>query len=193
MLEDVTEVGLVEALSSCLLLGHVLQQRVEDLQPCVGNVPHGVFEGPDDGVQHQLELGRRDGQEGRKTVGVYSLEQVEKVGPVFWILFKVLKQTKCKKHTSTFYLKGFWSKSHKPFTCYQSSATLKTIWAGFPALFTSAEGGKTLSQVHKLAPGLVGVWHTQARQSPFVCIDCLLRPSGPKVSTSTKEIVALVT
>lgn len=77
-------------MSSCLLLGHILQQGVENLQAGVSHIPHGVFEGPYDGVQYQFELSRRDGEECRKTVGVYSLEQVEEVGPVFWILFKVL-------------------------------------------------------------------------------------------------------
>lgn len=90
-------------MSSCLLLTHILQQCVENLQAGVSHVPHGVFEGPDDGVQHQFELSRRDGQERRETVGVYSLEQVEKVGPVLWILFKVLveKQNTQKKLFAT--------------------------------------------------------------------------------------------
>lgn len=56
----------------------------------VSNVPHGVLEGPDDGVQHQFKLGRGDSQECRETVRVYSLEQVEEVGPVLWIFLKVL-------------------------------------------------------------------------------------------------------
>lgn len=34
VLEDVTEIGLVEALGSRLLLSHVLQQGVKDLQSC---------------------------------------------------------------------------------------------------------------------------------------------------------------
>lgn len=56
----------------------------------VSHVPHGVFEGPDDGVQHQFKLGWGDGEECREAVRVYSLEQVEEVGPVLWILLKVL-------------------------------------------------------------------------------------------------------
>ena len=36
MLEDVAEVGLVEALGRRLLLGHVLEQRVQDLQTWEG-------------------------------------------------------------------------------------------------------------------------------------------------------------
>lgn len=40
----------------------------------ISHVPHGVFEGPDDRVQHQFELGRRDGEECREAVRVYSLE-----------------------------------------------------------------------------------------------------------------------
>lgn len=50
-----------------------------------------MFEGPDDGVQHQFELGRRDGQEGGETVRVDRLEQVEEVGPVLGVLLKVLE------------------------------------------------------------------------------------------------------
>lgn len=34
MLQDVAEVGLVEALGGCLLLGDVLEKRVKDLQAC---------------------------------------------------------------------------------------------------------------------------------------------------------------
>lgn len=49
-----------------------------------------MFEGPDDGVQHQLELGRWDGEECGEAVRVYSLEKVEEVGPVLRVLFKVL-------------------------------------------------------------------------------------------------------
>lgn len=56
----------------------------------VGHVPHGVLEGPDDGVQHQFELGRGDGEECREAVRVDSLEQVEEVGPVLWKFLKVL-------------------------------------------------------------------------------------------------------
>lgn len=56
----------------------------------VGHVPHGVFEGPDDGVQHQFKLGRGDGEECREAVRVDGLEQVEEMGPVLWIFLKVL-------------------------------------------------------------------------------------------------------
>lgn len=34
VLQDVAEVGLVEALGGCLLLGDVLEKRVKDLQAC---------------------------------------------------------------------------------------------------------------------------------------------------------------
>lgn len=40
----------------------------------ISHIPHGVFEGPDDGIQNQFELGRGDGEEGREAVRVYSLE-----------------------------------------------------------------------------------------------------------------------
>lgn len=107
VLQDVAEVRLVEALGSGLLLGHVLQQRVEDLQTGVGHIPHRVFEGPNDGVQHQFELSGRDGEECWETVGVYSLEQVEKVGPVLRILFKVLGGKTHTQRKKDFGLKRF--------------------------------------------------------------------------------------
>ena len=44
------------------------------IEPGVGNVAHGVLEGPDDGVQHQLELLGRDGEEGGETVQVNRLK-----------------------------------------------------------------------------------------------------------------------
>jgi len=67
----------------------------------VGHVPHGVLEGPDDGVQHQLELGRGDGQECREAVGVDRLEQVEEMGPVLRELLEILlKATTIKKNDS---------------------------------------------------------------------------------------------
>ena len=40
----------------------------------VSHIPHGVFEGPDDGIQHQFELGRGDGEESGEAVRVYSLQ-----------------------------------------------------------------------------------------------------------------------
>ena len=63
MLQDVREVGLVEALGSHLLTSDVLQQRVKDVQAGVSHIAHGVFERPDDRVKHQLELCRRDVQQ----------------------------------------------------------------------------------------------------------------------------------
>ena len=43
---------------------------------CVRHVPHGVLEGPDDGVENQLELLGRDREEGGEAVGVHGLKQV---------------------------------------------------------------------------------------------------------------------
>ena len=40
----------------------------------VRHIPHGVFEGPDDRIQHQFELGRGDGEERGEAVRVYSLQ-----------------------------------------------------------------------------------------------------------------------
>lgn len=63
---------------------------MRESQTCVGDVPHGVLESPDDGVQHQLELGRGDGQEGGEALGGGRLEQVEEVSPVLGELLEVL-------------------------------------------------------------------------------------------------------
>lgn len=56
-----------------------------------------MFEGPDDGVQDQFKLGGWDGKECWEAVGVDSLQQVEEVGPVFWVLLKVLLRNKTKR------------------------------------------------------------------------------------------------
>lgn len=61
---------------------------------CISYVPHGVLEGPDDGVQHQFELRRWDGEESREAVRVHRLEQVEEVCPVLRELLKVLNQSR---------------------------------------------------------------------------------------------------
>lgn len=59
----------------------------------VSYVPHGVLKSPDDGVQHQFELHRRDGQKSGKAVRVHCLQQVEEVCPMLWKLLKVLDKT----------------------------------------------------------------------------------------------------
>ena len=64
VLQDVCVVGLVEALSRGVLHGHVLQHLVEDAEAGVSHVTHRVLERPDHRVQHQLELGWRDREEG---------------------------------------------------------------------------------------------------------------------------------
>jgi len=63
VLEYVDVVRLVEALCGAVHVSDVLQQLVENAQPGVGDVPHRVLQSPDDRVQHQLELCRRNGQE----------------------------------------------------------------------------------------------------------------------------------
>ena len=72
--EDVLQydgvVRLVEALGGRVMLGHVLQHLVENAQTGVSHVAHGVLEGPDDGVQHQLELCRGYAEECFEAVGV---------------------------------------------------------------------------------------------------------------------------
>ena len=56
-----------------------LKELVEDVETGVCHVPHGVLEGPDDGVEDELELLRRNGQEGREAVQIHSLRMDEKV------------------------------------------------------------------------------------------------------------------
>lgn len=63
---------------------------MRESQTCVGYIPHGVLESPDDGVQHQLKLGRRDGQEGGEALRGGRLQQVEEMSPVLGKLLKVL-------------------------------------------------------------------------------------------------------
>lgn len=60
----------------------------------VCNIPHGVFESPDNGVQNQFELGRGNGKEGREALRVHRLEEVEEMGPMLWVLLKVLERKK---------------------------------------------------------------------------------------------------
>lgn len=90
VLQDVRQVGLVEAGGSRLVLLHVLQQLEQDLEAGVGDVPHRVLERPDDAIQHQLELCGGDVEKGGKAVVVNRLEQQEEVCPVLGVLFEVL-------------------------------------------------------------------------------------------------------
>lgn len=55
-----------------------------------------MLEGPDDGVQDQLELGRGDGQEGGEALGGGRLEEVEEMSSVFREFFKILKRREVK-------------------------------------------------------------------------------------------------
>lgn len=66
--------------------------QLMSVQTCVGHVPHGVLEGPDDGVQDQFELGGGDRQEGGEALTSGSLEEVEEMGPMFWEFLKVLTE-----------------------------------------------------------------------------------------------------
>ena len=49
-----------------------------------------MLDGPDDGVQHQLELAGRNVEQCREAVIVDSLQQQEEVGAVLWVLLQVL-------------------------------------------------------------------------------------------------------
>ena len=48
---------------------------MKNTEPGICHIAHGVLEGPDDGVQHELELLWRDGQEGREAVVIHSLNK----------------------------------------------------------------------------------------------------------------------
>ena len=75
VLEDVGVVSLVEALRRLRTgAGHVLQELVEDAETRVGDVSHRVLKGPNDGVQDQLELSRRNGEKCSEAVIVDGLE-----------------------------------------------------------------------------------------------------------------------
>ena len=65
---------------------------VRATRTCVCHVAHGVLEGPDDGVEHELELRRVDGQEGVEAVRVDGLQQQEEVGAVLRVLLEVLRK-----------------------------------------------------------------------------------------------------
>lgn len=75
-----------------------MSYQTDALLTRVSHVAHGVLESPDNGVQHQFELGWRDGQECREALGVDRLQQVEEVRPVLRVLLKVLQRN---KHTQT--------------------------------------------------------------------------------------------
>lgn len=55
-----------------------------------------MLEGPDDGVQDQLELGGGDGQEGREALGGGRLKEVEEMSSVFGEFFKILMRREVK-------------------------------------------------------------------------------------------------
>ena len=60
-LQDVGVICLVERLCGLrIATGDILQELEKNVQSRVGDVAHGVFKGPNDGVQHQLELGGRN-------------------------------------------------------------------------------------------------------------------------------------
>jgi hypothetical protein len=75
MLDNVTEEGLVETLSCGLVECNVLEELVEDGKAGVGYIPHSMFEGPDNGIQDELELGWGDSEVGWEAVVGHSLEK----------------------------------------------------------------------------------------------------------------------
>ena len=81
MLQDVQEVGLVEALSDVFTV-QVMQQCENCQQARLCHIAHGVLEGPHDGVHDQLELVWRDLEQRWEAVLVDGLEKQVKVRSV---------------------------------------------------------------------------------------------------------------
>lgn len=92
VLQDICVIHLVEVLCRLIVRHNVLQHVVHNIEPRVGHVAHGVFKGPDDRVEDELELGGGDVEECLKAVRVHRLQQHKEVGPVLRILFKVLQK-----------------------------------------------------------------------------------------------------
>eukprot|EP00295_Goniomonas_pacifica_P010933 CAMPEP_0175887026 /NCGR_PEP_ID=MMETSP0107_2-20121207/45946_1 /TAXON_ID=195067 ORGANISM="Goniomonas pacifica, Strain CCMP1869" /NCGR_SAMPLE_ID=MMETSP0107_2 /ASSEMBLY_ACC=CAM_ASM_000203 /LENGTH=299 /DNA_ID=CAMNT_0017207439 /DNA_START=8 /DNA_END=904 /DNA_ORIENTATION=+ len=87
--EDVvSRVELVRDLPARL---HVGEQIVEDGESRLGDVALVVLEGPDDGVDDQLEVVGRDEEEGTEAVVVDRLEEFEKVDAVVRVVLEVLR------------------------------------------------------------------------------------------------------
>jgi len=63
VLQHIGVVRLIEALSGRVVGRDVLQHLIQNAETGVRDVAHRVLECPDDRVQHQLELLRRNGQE----------------------------------------------------------------------------------------------------------------------------------
>lgn len=75
MLQNVGQVGLVEAGGGCFVLFDVLKEFEEDLETDVGDVAHRVLERPNYAVEHQFELRRGDVEERDEAMVVDRLEQ----------------------------------------------------------------------------------------------------------------------
>ena len=89
VLQDFRVISFVEVVGGRLVLGHVLQELEKDLEAGVRNVSHGVLEGPDDGIEYQLELGGGNCKKRREGVVIHRLQQEEEIGSVVRKLFKV--------------------------------------------------------------------------------------------------------
>lgn len=66
------------------------RSKVTTFLTSVSHVSHGVFKGPDDGVQDQFKLCWRNSEESREAMGIHCLQQIEEVCAVLWILLKIL-------------------------------------------------------------------------------------------------------
>lgn len=71
------------------MLFDVLEEFEENLKADVGDIAHRVFERPNYAVEHQLELRRRDVEEGDKTMVVHGLQKQEEICSVLGVFFEV--------------------------------------------------------------------------------------------------------
>ena len=134
VLQNVTVVGLVEALSSRVLLGHILQHGVQYTEPNVGHIAHGVLESPDHRVQDQLELSRGDVEESCNTKH-HVTDQV-KAYPK--------QNTNCTNitYSTTQKLALSWHQNHQGYT--EIHHDCGTVTFHFPCVQTGTEGRTSL-------------------------------------------------
>ena len=90
VLQDLHVESLVETLRRLLVVLDILKEDVEYVEPSVADVAHRVLERPDDRVEHQLELVRRQAEQRREAVAVDGLQEQIEIGSVLWKLFEIL-------------------------------------------------------------------------------------------------------
>lgn len=75
MLQNVGQVGLVEAWGGCFVLFDVLKEFEKDLEANISDIAHRMLERPNYAVEDQFELCRGDVEERDEAVVVDRLEQ----------------------------------------------------------------------------------------------------------------------